>query len=136
MKLATRPIFLNLVAALLLAVLLGGLVACGGAGGSNNNPPPPPPNPAEFLFTGNAAGGVAAFTVDTSTGALAPVTGSPFAVGTAAPGVVRLAADPSGALVFATNASTGGSCGPGSGTTASTSRRPRGRRCSPRRTGR
>ncbi len=107
MKVASPRFTFHAAAVFLLALLVGSLVACGGAGGSNKNPPPPP-SATEFLYAGNAAGGVFAFSVDPNTGALAPVSGSPFPVGTAAPGVVRLAADPSGNLVYATNASTGG----------------------------
>lgn len=113
MKIATLRFASKAALAFFVVVVLGMLAACGGSGGSRSSNTggggTPPVITTEFLYAGNAAGGVSAFSVDQNAGTLTPVTGTPFAVGSgAAPGAVRLAADPSGTVIYATNASTGG----------------------------
>ncbi len=110
MKSASPSFLLKPALGLVLATVIGGLVGCGGSGGSSNSGGGgTPPVTTEFLYAGNVSGGVSAFSVDPNAGTLTPVAGTPFAVGSgAAPGAVRLAADPSGTVIYATNASTGG----------------------------
>ncbi len=107
MKTAT---FVSRLAGLGIAAgLLGTMMACAGGGGSTNNGnngnPPPAASAPQFLYAGTANGGVAAFTVDANTGALTPISGSPFMVGT---GAIHLAADPSGKFLYTSSAALGG----------------------------
>ena len=104
----------------ILALLLGMLAACGGSsnstnggvngtnggGGADGSSLPPG---TELLYVGDNIGQIHGFSVDANSGALTPVSGSPFAVtNLAAASDVGLAADPSGTALYATSAGLGG----------------------------
>lgn len=104
-------------------LLLICLVACGGSSGSNNNsgsgnPPGTGGNsggnsggggsgggassPAEFLYVSlPSMNSIAAFQIDTNTGALTPVSGSPFVATGQSPS--GMAVHPSGKFLYGTN---------------------------------
>jgi DNA-binding beta-propeller fold protein YncE len=100
--------------ATIMALLLAALAGCGASSNSNsgsNNTGGGSPLPAgtEFLYVGDAGGEIHAFSTDPNSGALTPVSGGPFSVtNTAAASDVRLAADPSGTVLYATSAGIGG----------------------------
>jgi 6-phosphogluconolactonase len=77
--------------------------SCSGNHMSGFNPPPPAPQAATvFAFVSNMGSNtISAFQVDGATGALTPVSGSPFAAG---PGAEFLVADPAGKFLFVGNA--------------------------------
>jgi DNA-binding beta-propeller fold protein YncE len=97
-----------------MALLLAALAGCGASSNSNsgsNNTGGGSPLPAgtEFLYVGDAGGEIHAFSTDPNSGALTPVSGGPFSVtNMAAASDVRLAADPSGTVLYATSAGIGG----------------------------
>src|SRR6266849_10761025 len=76
--------------ALLLLIL--GIAGCSGTNA--------PPTPAFVYAANNGSNNVSAFSVTPSTGALAPVTGSPYAAGTSP---AAIAADPRGKFVYVAN---------------------------------
>src|SRR6185503_15174225 len=79
------------------------LVACGGGGDGGEPPKPPSGGPGSFVYVANninVTGTVSAFKIDTATGALTPVSGSPFVAG-ANPN--SIAVDPSGKFAYVAN---------------------------------
>lgn len=102
---------LAFVAALIMAALL---LACGNGGSSTTTTPPPttpppttpppatpPPSSATFTeiaYVANAGGGISAFGIDSTTGALTAVTGSPFIASTP---VTDLTVEPGGRVIYA-----------------------------------
>jgi 6-phosphogluconolactonase len=109
-----RELLASKAALTILLMLLGVLSACGGGsngsntngGGSNNGGSSLPPG-TELLYAGDIVGNVHAFSVDSNTGALTSLS-STLVTNSAAAGDVQLAADPSGAALYATSAGTGG----------------------------
>jgi DNA-binding beta-propeller fold protein YncE len=98
-----RVSLLALFSALALTLVLAG---CGGASGSsstNNNPPPS--GATEFLLV-NGSSGVTSLSIDSNTGALTQVSGSPFAAGTSPN---RIALDPTGKVAYVTDLAAGAS---------------------------
>jgi 6-phosphogluconolactonase (cycloisomerase 2 family) len=80
------------------------LAACGGGGdtgGDTTAAAPPPDNVAGFAYVvNNGSDNVSAYAIDTETGALTEVAGSPFAAGV---GPTAIAVDPSGRFAYVTN---------------------------------
>jgi 6-phosphogluconolactonase len=67
----------------LLIMLVAHLVACGSVGRMVPTTPIAPAPPPEFLYVTNyASNNLSAFSIDTATGVLTPVVGSPFTAGT------------------------------------------------------
>jgi 6-phosphogluconolactonase len=84
----------------LIAFLVSVLVSCGKSMMTDMNPPPAVANPS-FAFVANVgSNSISAFEIVPSTGALAPVEGSPFPAGS---GPEFLAVNASGTLLFAAN---------------------------------
>jgi len=96
------------VIALVLAILAG----CGASSNNSSNTNgggSPLPTGTEFLYVGDNVGEIHAFSVDPNSGTLTPVSGGPFSVtNMSAASDVRLAADPSGMVLYATSAGIGG----------------------------
>ncbi len=88
-------------AATRLTLLVVALAAVGcKSSGTAFNPPPPPLIP-KFAYVANRnSANVSAYTINATTGALAPVAGSPFAAGTNPVGV---AVDPTGKFAYVGN---------------------------------
>ena len=82
----------------LLAITLNGCSSGGGGHTLFGGPPAPIPKFAYVSNSGSA--NVSAYTINTTSGALTPVAGSPFAAGTQPLGV---AVDPSGKFVYVAN---------------------------------
>jgi 6-phosphogluconolactonase (cycloisomerase 2 family) len=84
--------------------VLATLAACGGGGdtgGETTAAAPPPDNVAGFAYVvNNGSDNVSAYAIDTATGALTEVAGSPFAAGV---GPTAIAVDPSGRFAYVTN---------------------------------
>ena len=84
--------------ALFVLLLLG---ACGGDdNGGGSGTPPVPPTPAVAYVANQTSNNVSAFLINETTGALVPVAGSPFPVGTT-PGGVAVSSD--GTLAYVAN---------------------------------
>src|SRR5690348_5170680 len=90
----------KIIGALTLATLIA---ACGGGGPPSEEQVPPPVVLRSFVYVANnlnVAGNVAAFSSDTSSGALTAVAGSPFLAG---PNPNSVVVDPSGRFAYAAN---------------------------------
>ena len=80
------------------AILLLACVACGGNSGGGI--PPVPGAAASLIYTADSAGSVSAFVLDTDTGGMIAIPGSPFA---APPQAFSVAATPNGGHLYATS---------------------------------
>ncbi len=76
-----------------------GTTHCGSSSSSTITPPPPPTAPSLVYVANHGSGDVSAFTADSATGALTPISGSPFTVGA---GLSAIAVNASGTLAYAT----------------------------------
>lgn len=91
-----------------LSLLAAVLAGCGIGTSPTATPPPAPPG--TFLYVTNAgANTVSAYTVDSASGALSPVSGSPFPTGTQP---MAAAVDPSGKFLFVADADNARGVGP------------------------
>jgi 6-phosphogluconolactonase len=102
----------RLVSKTVIALVLAILAGCGASSNNSSNTNgggSPLPTGTEFLYVGDNVGEIHAFSVDPNSGTLTPVSGGPFSVtNMSAASDVRLAADPSGMVLYATSAGIGG----------------------------